>query len=88
MIKACSWNRFDEEQICQQIDVHKDVSIIDDLKCINSRCPYIYLRIQNATSLNKCAGNILFPHSLIIKIYLLFILYINFYISMFIFYSF
>ncbi|KAM0732479.1 hypothetical protein ACS0PU_002021 [Formica fusca] len=55
MIKACSWNRFDEEQICQQIDVHKDVSIIDDFKCINSHCPYIYLRIQNATSLNKCA---------------------------------
>ncbi|KAL6440867.1 hypothetical protein ACFW04_003353 [Cataglyphis niger] len=55
IIKACSWNQFDEKHVCQQIDVHKEINIIDDFKCINSRCPYMYLRIQNATSLNKCA---------------------------------
>lgn len=55
MIKACSWNRFDEDVVCQQIDIHKEISIIKDFKCNNSRCPYIYLRIQNASSFNKCA---------------------------------
>lgn len=58
MIKTCSWNQFDEYVVCQQIDVHKEISITDNFKCIDSRCPYMYLRIQNATSFNKCAGNI------------------------------
>jgi len=64
-IKACFWNQFDgeERRICQQLDVHKEIILIDDFKCIDTRCPYIYLRVENATSLNKCAGNVYIIHS-------------------------
>ncbi|XP_011349315.1 uncharacterized protein LOC105286222 isoform X2 [Ooceraea biroi] len=57
MIKACSWNQFDgkERTVCQQLEAHEEKSLIDDFKCIDARCPYIYLRVENATSLNKCA---------------------------------
>lgn len=41
---------------CQQLDAHKEISLFDNFKCIDTRCPYIYLRVQNATSLIKCAG--------------------------------
>lgn len=60
MIKACSWNRFNGEEAmaCQQLDAHKEISLIDNYKCIDTRCPHIYLRIQNTTSFNKCAGNV------------------------------
>ncbi|XP_011700217.1 PREDICTED: uncharacterized protein LOC105457309 [Wasmannia auropunctata] len=56
-LKACSWNQFDGEKSieCQQLDAHKEISLIDNYKCIDTHCPHIYLRIQNATSFNKCA---------------------------------
>jgi len=69
MIKACSWNQFDgeERRVCQQLDIHKEISLIDDFKCIETRCPYIYLRVENVTSLNKCAGNMFALFTPIIK---------------------
>lgn len=58
MITACSWNQFDGEEHmkCQQLDAHKEISLFDNFECIDTWCPYIYLRIQNATSFIKCAG--------------------------------
>lgn len=56
-INACSWNQFDSEEamICQQLDAHKEISLFDNYTCIDTRCPHIYLRVQNVTSFNKCA---------------------------------
>lgn len=59
-MKACSWNQFDGEEAmaCQQLEAHKDINLISNYICTDIPCPHIYLRIQNATSLNKCAGNV------------------------------
>ncbi|XP_011864276.1 PREDICTED: uncharacterized protein LOC105560094 isoform X2 [Vollenhovia emeryi] len=56
-IKACFWNQFDGEEAmaCRQFDAHKGISLLNNYQCIDTRCPHIYLRIQNATSFNKCA---------------------------------
>lgn len=59
-INACSWNRFDSEEamVCQQLDAHMEISLFDNYTCIDTPCPHIYLRVQNVTSFNKCAGNV------------------------------
>lgn len=43
---------------CQDLDSHQEINIVDDFVCTDAGCPYIYLRIHNATSYKKCAGKI------------------------------
>jgi len=59
-MKACSWNQFDGEEAmaCQQLDAHEEINLISNYVCTDIPCPHIYLRVHNATSFNKCAGNV------------------------------
>ncbi|XP_032678685.1 uncharacterized protein LOC116847627 [Odontomachus brunneus] len=59
-INACSWKQFkignnQEHMTCQNLDLHQEIDIVDDFICTDVGCPYIYLRIHNATSHKKCA---------------------------------
>lgn len=59
-MKACSWLGFqpnDRQNLqCVELSGYKEVTLTDHFKCTSiSACPNFYLRIQNVTSVYKCA---------------------------------
>ena len=72
-MKACSWLGFqsnDRQNLqCVELSGYKEITLTDHFKCTStSACPNFYLRIQNVTSLYKCAGK----HWLLQIVYLAF----------------
>ncbi|OAD54861.1 hypothetical protein WN48_06061 [Eufriesea mexicana] len=59
-MKACLWMGFESNDKtnlhCTELAGYKEITLTDHLRCTSTTpCPNLYLRIQNVTSLYKCA---------------------------------